>query len=216
MVHKKINLAYKICEKCHKKFTWRKKWSRDWDHVKYCSQRCKNSKNTKISITRINNWLIFLTINLALLFYSQNSYSNSQMTKILNQDFDKNVKNILGTKLEACCFNPLTGYFRDGYCHTNQQDRGTHIICAQVTDEFLNFSKSRGNDLITPALNYNFTGLKAGDFWCLCILRWLEALDAGVAPPIKLESTHHKALEYVDLKTLKKFQVPKPKNKLVK
>jgi uncharacterized protein (DUF2237 family) len=113
-------------------------------------------------------------------------------------------KNILGTKLECCCNNPMTGYYRDGYCQTGPTDFGVHVICAEVTQEFLEFSRSQGNDLITPAPMYNFPGLKAGDKWCLCASRWQEALQAGVAPPVILASTHENALKYVSLEDLKK------------
>ena len=150
--------------------------------------------------------IIFFNILLIILF-SNNSNALENMTKIPNKNFKENAKNVLGTKLESCCLDPLTGYFRDGFCHTNIQDVGTHVVCAQITDEFLQFTLSRGNDLITPAPHYNFKGLKAGDFWCLCALRWLEAHEAGVAPKIKLESTNSKALDYIELKTLKKYQI---------
>ncbi|MDX2279189.1 MAG: DUF2237 domain-containing protein [Saprospiraceae bacterium] len=112
--------------------------------------------------------------------------------------------NVLGTALQACCFDPKTGYFRDGYCKTRLDDVGTHVVCAVVTQEFLTFTKSRGNDLETPAPQYDFPGLKPGDKWCLCVLRWKEALDAGVAPPVVLESTHAVALKYVQLIDLEK------------
>jgi hypothetical protein len=98
--------------------------------------------------------------------------------------------NVSGTALVACSFDPLTGYFRDGCCQTDEQDHGTHVICARVTAEFLNYSLSRGNDLMTPRPDYRFAGLKPGDRWCLCALRWKEALEAGVAPPVHLEATH--------------------------
>ena len=111
-------------------------------------------------------------------------------------------KNVLGEPLQPCCFDPLTGFYRDGHCHTGAQDRGLHVICVQVTDEFLAFSASRGNDLITPMPAYSFPGLKDGDCWCLCALRWKEALEAGVAPKVKLEATHISALEYVNLAQL--------------
>ena len=150
--------------------------------------------------------IIFFNILLIILF-SNNSNALENMTKIPNKNFKENAKNVLGTKLESCCLDPLTGYFRDGFCHTNIQDVGTHVVCAQITDEFLQFTLSRGNDLITPAPHYNFKGLKVGDFWCLCALRWLEAHEAGVAPKIKLESTNSKTLDYIDLKTLKKYQI---------
>ena len=116
------------------------------------------------------------------------------------------VKNILGTKLQSCCTDPMTGFFRDGYCKTNMMDQGTHVVCAIVTDEFLKFTKSRGNDLTTPRPEHRFPGLKAGDGWCLCALRWKEAYEAGVAPPIKAESTHEKALNYISKSTLEKFK----------
>jgi uncharacterized protein len=116
-------------------------------------------------------------------------------------------KNVLGTALDPCCFSPLTGYFRDGFCKTAQSDIGTHIICARMTNEFLQFTLSRGNDLITPKPQWNFPGLKEGDKWCLCVLRWKEALEFGVAPPIFLSSTHEKALEYLTMEKLKEFAV---------
>ena len=113
-------------------------------------------------------------------------------------------KNVLGTALELCCTDPVTGFYRNGFCQTGDSDVGTHVTCARMTDEFLTFSLSRGNDLITPRPEYNFPGLKAGDQWCLCAARWMEALEAGVAPPILLDATHEKMLEYTDLDTLKK------------
>ncbi|NES93750.1 MAG: DUF2237 domain-containing protein [Desertifilum sp. SIO1I2] len=113
------------------------------------------------------------------------------------------VKNVLGEKLESCCTSPLTGYHRDGYCRTGTHDFGMHIICAQVTSEFLDYTRSQGNDLSTPILGFNFPGLKPGDRWCLCASRWKEALDAGVAPPVILSATHMAALEYVSLSELK-------------
>ena len=106
-------------------------------------------------------------------------------------------RNILGSPLEPCCFHPRTGFFRDGYCRTNQLDVGTHVVCAVMTDEFLAFTRSRGNDLSTPRPEYSFPGLKAGDGWCLCALRWAEACEHGVAPPVKPASTHEKALEII-------------------
>ncbi len=115
------------------------------------------------------------------------------------------VKNILGTDLELCCIDPVTGFFRDGFCHTNQADVGTHVICAVVTDAFLKYSLSRGNDLITPRPDYQFPGLKAGDGWCLCAQRWKEAHHAGCAPPIKPRSTHEKALEMIEYNLLQAY-----------
>lgn len=116
-------------------------------------------------------------------------------------------KNVLGTTLEPCSLDPMTGFFRDGCCRSGAEDLGLHLVCAQVTDEFLAFSKRRGNDLITAVPQYRFPGLKAGDRWCLCVLRWREALEAGVAPPVVLESTHISTLEFVDLDDLQAHAV---------
>jgi len=111
--------------------------------------------------------------------------------------------NVWGKELVPCSYDPLTGYFRDGCCHTDQDDHGTHVVCARVTQEFLIFSLQRGNDLMTPRPEYRFVGLEPGDRWCLCALRWKEALEAGVAPPVILDSTHIKALDVVTLAQLK-------------
>jgi uncharacterized protein (DUF2237 family) len=110
--------------------------------------------------------------------------------------------NVLGQPLVPCSFEPLTGFFRDGCCKTNEEDSGSHLVCAIVSDAFLQFSLAKGNDLITPRPEYRFKGLKAGDRWCLCALRWKEAFDAGVAPETVLESTHIRALHYVTLEQL--------------
>jgi uncharacterized protein (DUF2237 family) len=112
-------------------------------------------------------------------------------------------RNVLGGKLETCCNSPMTGFYRDGKCNTGAGDMGAHVICAQVTEEFLLFTKSRGNDLSTPVPTFNFPGLKPGAKWCLCAARWQEALDAGVAPPVILSATHASAVEYVSLDELK-------------
>ena len=111
--------------------------------------------------------------------------------------------NVLGGALETCCLDPLTGYYRDGSCMTGADDVGTHVICAVMTEEFLTFTKSKGNDLSTPFPHFNFPGLKPGDKWCLCALRWREAYLADKAPPVVLESTNKKALEYVSLEALR-------------
>ena len=116
-------------------------------------------------------------------------------------------KNVLGTELKDCSTSPLTGFYRDGCCRTGAEDLGIHIVCAQVTEEFLNFSQAAGNDLITPMPIYQFPGLKPGDKWCLCVQRWQEALEAGVAPPVDLEATHISALEFVSLDDLKKHAI---------
>ena len=115
--------------------------------------------------------------------------------------------NVLSGKLATCCTSPMAGYYRDGSCNTGGGDFGTHVICAQVTEEFLTFSKARGNDLSTPVPTYDFPGLKPGDRWCLCASRWKEALDAGMAPPVVLASTHASALEYVSLDELKRHAI---------
>jgi uncharacterized protein len=113
------------------------------------------------------------------------------------------VNNVLGTPLEVCCTQPLTGFYRDGVCRTGADDRGTHVVCARVTAAFLEFSRAHGNDLVTPRPEFRFPGLKPGDCWCLCVLRWREALLSGVAPPVRLERTHETALEFVNLADLK-------------
>ncbi len=112
-------------------------------------------------------------------------------------------RNILGTPLVPCSYDPLTGFYRDGCCNTDEHDHGSHVVCARVTQEFLVFSLERGNDLMTARPEYRFPGLKAGDRWCLCAMRWKEALDAGVAPPVILECTHQKALQYASLEQYK-------------
>lgn len=112
------------------------------------------------------------------------------------------MKNIFGEPLQSCCSDPLTGYFRDGYCRTDEVDFGSHTVCAIMTKDFLEFSKSRGNDLSTPRPEYMFPGLKPGDRWCLCALRWQEAFQAGCAPKVELESTDEKALEHLKMDDL--------------
>jgi uncharacterized protein (DUF2237 family) len=113
--------------------------------------------------------------------------------------------NVLGQPLVPCSFEPLTGFFRDGCCKTNEQDIGSHLVCAIVSDEFLKFSLAKGNDLITPRPEYQFPGLVSGDQWCLCLNRWIEAVQASCAPTIKLESTNIKALEIVSLNLLEQY-----------
>ncbi|MEM6780585.1 MAG: DUF2237 domain-containing protein [Pseudomonadota bacterium] len=114
-------------------------------------------------------------------------------------------KNVLGGDLQMCCNDPVTGFYRNGFCQTGMQDVCTHVACAIVTEEFLEFSKSQGNDLITSRPEYDFPGLKPGDKWCLCAARWTEALEAGVAPPLVLEASHEKMLEYAEIEVLKKY-----------
>ncbi len=111
--------------------------------------------------------------------------------------------NVLGGPLATCSERPLTGYFRTGCCETAPDDFGSHTVCAVMTDEFLRFSRSRGNDLTTPMPAYAFPGLQPGDRWCLCVTRWKEALDAGVAPKVILAATHRMALAVVSLEALR-------------
>lgn len=116
--------------------------------------------------------------------------------------------NVLGTPLQTCSTDPMTGYFRDGCCTTDETDRGSHVICAEVTDDFLEFSRQRGNDLSTPRPEYRFPGLVPGNRWCLCALRWKEAFNAGMAPYVVLESTHVNALQYVSIEQLMEYKLP--------
>jgi uncharacterized protein (DUF2237 family) len=115
--------------------------------------------------------------------------------------------NVFGQPLENCSCDPMTGYFRDGFCNTISVDSGTHVVCAIVTNEFLEYSLKKGNDLITPKPNWDFPGLKAGDKWCLCVSRWKEAEKANVAPKIDLNATHQLALEYVSLELLQQYSI---------
>ena len=125
-------------------------------------------------------------------------------SKIMENNKAKHGKNVLGTDLKIAGTDPVTGYYRDGFCSAGAEDRGVHVVAAVLTDEFLKYSKEQGNDLITPFPAYGFPGLKANDKWCLCASRWKEAFDAGVAPPVILEATHEKALEFATLEQLKK------------
>ena len=115
--------------------------------------------------------------------------------------------NVFGQPLVPCSFDPVTGFFRDGCCKTNEEDSGSHLVCAVVSEEFLQFSLHQGNDLITPRPEYGFSGLVPGDQWCLCIARWIEAYDAQCAPRLKIESTHIKALESVSLEILEQYSI---------
>jgi uncharacterized protein (DUF2237 family) len=115
--------------------------------------------------------------------------------------------NVLGEPLKKCGLDPMTGFFRDGCCDTSEEDLGLHTVCARVTSEFLEFSKSRGNDLSTPKPEFGFEGLNPGDQWCLCAARWKEAFEAGVAPIVVLESSHQASLQIIELKHLQKHAV---------
>ncbi|TEW51441.1 DUF2237 family protein [Psychromonas algicola] len=113
--------------------------------------------------------------------------------------------NVFGEALEMCCEDPVTGFYRDGKCNTNKQDVGSHTVCIKVTQAFLEYSKSKGNDLSTPVPEYGFEGLKEGHSWCLCAMRWLEAEQANMAPRVHLKRTHIKALEIVPIALLKHY-----------
>ena len=115
--------------------------------------------------------------------------------------------NIFNEPLEACSFDPVTGFFRSGCCETSEQDTGSHTVCAIMTEEFLKFSKSKGNDLSTPVTAFDFPGLNSGDRWCLCAARWLEAYEAGSAPSIIARATHRRALEIIPMEAMKEFSL---------
>jgi len=115
--------------------------------------------------------------------------------------------NVLGGKLLPCCFSPMTGFYRDGHCRTGPGDYGLHTVCIEATSPFLAFSRAMGNDLSMPMPQYQFAGLEPGDRWCLCVTRWKEALDAGMAPPVVLSACHISALEFVSLEDLQAHAV---------
>ena len=117
------------------------------------------------------------------------------------------VQNVIGTELQPCSYNPLTGFYRDGCCSTGADDVGVHTVCIRATVEFLTFSASVGNDLSTPHPEHGFDGLHPGDQWCLCASRWQEAFEAGMAPPVVLESTHASTLEWIELGHLAQFAI---------
>lgn len=119
----------------------------------------------------------------------------------------RRAKNVLGTELETCSVDPMTGFYRDGCCNTGAEDLGLHTVCVETTSDFLAFSKKCGNDLSTPNEAYGFPGLQAGDRWCLCVLRWKEALEADMAPRVILNATHMSVLEFVDLEDLQRHAV---------
>ena len=124
-----------------------------------------------------------------------------------SNDFGGVQRNVLGGPLGRCSDRPLTGFFRDGCCNTGPQDLGSHTVCVVMTDDFLVFSKARGNDLSTPQPEYGFPGLNAGDRWCLCAARWLEALHAGKAPRVVLNACNESCLEVVSLDDLKHYAI---------
>tara|TARA_Y100001970_G_C14251647_1_gene872302 strand:- start:1042 stop:1422 length:381 start_codon:yes stop_codon:yes gene_type:complete len=116
-------------------------------------------------------------------------------------------KNVFGETIRICCENPITGFFRDGFCHTDERDEGIHTVCVSVTKDFLEFSLSRGNDLSTPRPEFGFPGLKEGDSWCLCAERWFEAYEADKAPKLFLKKTNHRTLDIVPMELLKDFAI---------
>ncbi|MFY7902985.1 MAG: DUF2237 family protein [Rubrivivax sp.] len=120
-------------------------------------------------------------------------------------------RNVLGTVLQPCSFDPLTGWYRDGCCRTDAHDHGSHVVCCRVTVEFLNRQLEAGNDLITPRPGFRFPGLKPGDRWCVCALRWREAYEQGYAPPVVLESTDERALDFLPIDWLRRAGAPVPR-----
>ena len=120
------------------------------------------------------------------------------------------ITNVLGTELRCCCRDPLTGFYRDGYCRTGPEDKGLHTVCVQMTREFLDFSVLDGNDLVTPHPEWGFPGLEVGDRWCVCVTRWQAALQRGLAGPIDLEATHSSVLEFVSLEELQAHAITAP------
>ena len=119
-------------------------------------------------------------------------------------------KNVLGGRLEPCSVSPRTGFYRDGCCNTGHDDLGMHVVCVQMTEQFLDFSRERGNDLSTPVPEHDFPGLEPGDRWCVCVARWREAFEAGVAAPVVLTATHEETLAVVTLDALKRCAVQEP------
>ena len=137
-----------------------------------------------------------------------------QMSDADDEDYGPQSINVLGTPMRCCCENVRnsgigTGFYRNGYCSTGTEDLGRHTVCIQATTEFLDYSKKVGNDLSTPVPQYMFPGLKAGDLWCLCAQRWVQAYQAGMAPKLFLQSTHEKTLSYVPLEILRNYAIDK-------
>lgn len=127
----------------------------------------------------------------------------------MTEDKTTTARNVLGGQLGVCSQRPLTGFYRDGCCNTGVDDPGSHTVCAVMTLEFLEFSRRSGNDLLTPRPEYGFPGLQAGNRWCICATRWLDAFEVGMAPPVVLEATHERALEVVTLEELKAYAAPR-------
>ncbi|MCA8977270.1 MAG: DUF2237 domain-containing protein [Planctomycetes bacterium] len=126
----------------------------------------------------------------------------------MHEPESQTARNVLGSSLKPCSTEPMTGFFRDGCCNTSDADVGAHTVCVEMTDDFLAFSKDAGNDLSTPRPEFDFPGLQAGDRWCLCAMRWVEALQEDRAPRVVLESTHERTLEFIDLATLRGHAIP--------
>lgn len=180
-----------------------------WSFVKNTIQKIKDesySRLVKVKSSHDNKEYIYrftLSRQIPSLFWRTDSV---ELIEGMGHEDSSNIqKNIYDEPLSVCSMNPLTGYHRKGYCFTDDMDEGTHTVCARVNDEFLDYTKSKGNDLSTPG--DSFPGLKAGDNWCLCALRWKQALNAGVAPPINLDATNKKTLEYIDKDTLKNYKI---------
>ena len=148
---------------------------------------------------------LFAVLFVIVLHQKKASKTSPESILSLNSTTQNEVKNVLGTPLQICSKEPLTGFFRDGKCNTNSNDYCRHIVCAEMTKDFLNYTKKMGNDLTTS--NSRFPGLKEGDFWCLCVSRWMEALNDGVPPPVLLHATHEETLEYIPIEVLKKEAV---------
>lgn len=169
-------------------------------------------KTHKINILKKIIFILVLTVfSITSLLAQNKNQTKENCGTALNKNSEIKImettqKNVLGTNLQLASLEPITGFFRTGFCATDNKDRGVHVVAAIVTEEFLNYSLSQGNDLITPYPANGFPGLKPGNVWCLCALRWKEALKAGVAPAVILEATNSKALEYVTLDELKSIK----------
>lgn len=145
---------------------------------------------------RLFNYFIFFLISSFFIVACFGKENENCQVMFEESEQKVDALNVFGEPLALCCMDPKTGFYRNGFCQTGRDDYGTHIVCARMTDEFLQYSKTQGNDLITPNPDFHFPGLKAGDHWCLCISRWLEAVEVGVAPPVNLAATHQNALKY--------------------
>ena len=192
------NDIYKHLLKCKK-----------WSFVKNTIQKVKDEKYSRIVKVKSSHddkeytYRFSLSRQIPSLFWRTDSVE--LIEGMDHEDISFQQKNIYDEPLQVCSTDPMTGWKRDGKCSTHEDDSGTHTVCARVNDEFLDYTKSKGNDLSTP--RDSFPGLKEGDNWCLCALRWKEAMNAGVAPPLNLNATNKKTLEYVDLNKLKQYKI---------